>query len=180
MDPLNLMDPFAKVTTLIPTKKAFTLLDEFKRFAFKGNVIDLAVGVIIGAAFGKIVSSLVDNIIKPLISAMMPGTFDKEGKLIGAVGEMTINGQKIPYGQFLGDILYFLIVAAVLFVFIVKFLGWVMKSKAEEAKAPPSLTADQTLLSEIRDLLKDTGSPRFHQISQQSLLTEIRDLLKTK
>ena len=176
---MNLMDPLSKVTALDPTKKAFTLFDEFKKFAFKGNVIDLAVGVIIGAAFGKIVSSLVDSIIRPLISLAMPVKLDVKGNMIVSAGEILLhNGQKILYGQFISDIVNFLIVAAALFVFIVKFLGWVMKSKKAEATAPPPLTADQTLLTEIRDLLKDAGSPRFHQISQQTLLTEIRDLLK--
>ena len=66
------MDPIQKVVSLEPAKKAFSLFEEFKSFAFKGNVIDLAVGVIIGAAFGKIIDSLVKNIIMPLISVFIP------------------------------------------------------------------------------------------------------------
>lgn len=128
-----------------PTRKAFSLLEEFKAFAFKGNVIDLAVGVIIGAAFGKIISSLVDNILMPLLGVVLPGDKGYEGWAI-AVGEKTI-----PYGKFLGDLVNFLVVALALFFFIVKFLGWVMHAKKA---APPAPTKDQELLTEIRDLLK--------------------------
>jgi large conductance mechanosensitive channel len=131
-----------------PTKQAFSLFEEFKNFAFKGNVIDLAVGVIIGGAFGKIVSSLVDNIIMPLVSVVLPGDASYKDWAI-KIGEKTI-----PYGAFLGDIVSFLLLALALFVFIVKFLGWIMKSKAAEAVAPPPPTKDQELLMEIRDLLK--------------------------
>jgi large conductance mechanosensitive channel len=132
-----------------PAKQAFSLLDEFKNFAFKGNVVDLAVGVIIGVAFGKIVDSLVKHLIMPLIGIIMPG---EQGYL---AWKWIINGNEVPYGLFLGEVLNFVIVAAVLFVFIVKFLGWIMKSKREEAAAvPPPPTKDQELLAEIRDLLK--------------------------
>jgi large conductance mechanosensitive channel len=129
-----------------PAKKAYSLFEEFKNFAFKGNVIDLAVGVIIGGAFGKIVSSLVDNIIMPVVGVILPGDVGYE-KWAMTVGEKTI-----PYGKFLGDIVSFLILALALFVFIVKFLGWIMKTKAETP--PPAPTKDQELLTEIRDLLK--------------------------
>lgn len=142
------MNPINTVSSLDPTKKAFSLLDEFKNFAFRGNVLDLAVGVIIGAAFGKIIESLVKHLIMPFISVILPG---KQGYL---GWKWEINGKEIPYGQFLGEIVNFLIVALVLFIFIVKILGWIMKLKKEEATAPPQLTKDQELLAEIRDLLK--------------------------
>ena len=119
-----------KISGLVPTKKAFSLLDEFKAFAFKGNVIDLAVGVIIGAAFGKIIDSLVKHIIMPFISIFMPG----EQGYLG--WKWVVNGVEIPYGLFIGEIVNFLIVALALFIFIVKFLGWIMKSKKEEAARP--------------------------------------------
>ena len=136
---------------MIPTKKAMSLLDEFKNFALKGNVIDLAVAVIIGAAFGKIVNSLVKDIIMPLIGLIMPG---KQGYTNWVY--VTEGGAKIPYGLFIGEVVNFLIVALALFIFIVKFLGWIMRAKKAEAEAPPppALTADQILLTEIRDLLK--------------------------
>lgn len=133
----------------IPSKQAFSLFEEFKNFAFKGNVIDLAVGVIIGGAFGKIVSSLVDNIIMPVVSVILPGDAGYKDWVL-RIGEKTI-----PYGAFLGDIVSFLLLAAALFMFIVKFLGWIMKTKAAEVAAPPAPTKDQELLMEIRDVLKD-------------------------
>jgi large conductance mechanosensitive channel len=132
-----------------PAKKAFTLVEEFKNFALKGNVIDLAVGVIIGGAFGAIVKSLVDKVIMPLVSIVMPA---EHGYTEWA---WTVPGttKSIPYGQFLGDVINFLVVALVLFIFIVKFLGWIMRTKTETP--PPPLTKDQELLIEIRDLLKN-------------------------
>jgi large conductance mechanosensitive channel len=128
--------------------RAFSLLDEFKQFALKGNVIDLAIGVIIGAAFGKIVDSLVKHIIMPLVSVVVPG---KEGYL---QWKWVIDGKEVPYGLFIGEIVNFVILAVVLFIFIVKFLGWVMRTRKEEVAAPPPPTKDQELLAEIRDLLK--------------------------
>jgi large conductance mechanosensitive channel len=127
-------------------KKALSLWEEFKSFAFKGNVVDLAVGVIIGAAFGGIVKSLVDHIIMPLIGLIMPG----EKGYLG--WKWVVDGKEVPYGQFLGAVVNFLIIALVLYIFIVKFLGWVMRNKKEEPPPPP--TRDQELLMEIRDLLK--------------------------
>jgi large conductance mechanosensitive channel len=144
----NAMDHLNLPTPLDAGKKAFSLFEEFKNFAFKGNVIDLAVGVIIGAAFGKIIDSLVKHLIMPLISVFMPS---QQGYL---GWKWVINGKEIPYGLFLGDIVNFLIVALALYLFIVKFLGLVMKAKSAEVAAPPPPTKDQELLMEIRDLLK--------------------------
>jgi large conductance mechanosensitive channel len=126
--------------------KAFSLFEEFKNFAFKGNVVDLAVGVIIGAAFGKIVSSLVENVIMPLISIVVPSekSYQDWAPIVG--------GKPIPVGLFLAEVVNFLIVALALYIFIVKFLGLLMKSKKEVPPPPP--TKDQELLMEIRDLLK--------------------------
>src|SRR5262249_33999732 len=139
-------------TNIDPTKKALTLLDEFKTFAFKGNVIDLAVGVIIGAAFGKIVESLVKNIIMPSIALLTPGEKSYvQWKLV--VGET-----EVAYRLFLGEFVNFMIVAVVLFFFIVKFLGWVLRTKLAQ-KAPP-LSKDQQLLTEIRDLLKQQAAQK--------------------
>jgi large conductance mechanosensitive channel len=140
-----------QTSALDPTKKAFSLYEEFKGFAFKGNVIDLAVGVIIGAAFGKIVDSLVKQIIMPLVSVLLPSNQSYVG------WKWVIDGKEIPYGLFLGEVVNFLIVAATLFFFVVKFLGWVTKTKKQEAVAPLRLTKDQELLVEIRDLLKSTN-----------------------
>ena len=125
--------------------KTSALLEEFKNFALKGNVVDLAIGVIIGAAFGKIVDSLVKHIIMPLIGLILPG----EQGYLG--WKLVVNGKEIPYGLFIGEIVNFLIIALALYIFIVKFIGLIIKSKEE---APPAPTKDQELLTEIRDLLK--------------------------
>lgn len=130
-------------------KKVSGILEEFKNFALKGNVVDLAIGVIIGAAFAKIVDSLVKHIIMPLISLIMPG----EQSYLG--WKLVVNGKEVPYGLFIGEIVSFIIIAIALYIFIVKFLGMIMKSKKEEAVAPPPPTLDQQLLTEIRDLLKE-------------------------
>ncbi len=132
-----------------PLETSFSLIEEFKKFALKGNVIDLAVGVIIGAAFGKIIESLVKHLIMPVLGLLLPG----EQGYLG--WKLVIAGQEIPYGLFLGEVVNFLIVALAVFLFIVKFLGWVMKSKKGEAVAAiPAPSREQELLAEIRDLLK--------------------------
>jgi large conductance mechanosensitive channel len=130
-------------------EKVSVMLEEFKNFAFKGNVVDLAIGVIIGAAFGKIIDSLVKHIIMPFISVIMPGNQSY------LTWKWVINGKDVPYGLFIGEIVNFLIVALALYIFIVKFLGMLMKNK-QETTPPP--TKDQQLLTEIRDLLmKEKG-----------------------
>jgi len=140
-----------------PKAKALSLFDEFRSFAFKGNVVDLAVGVIIGAAFGKIVDSLVKHLIMPVISVVLPGDQSY------LAWKLTLHGKDIPYGLFIGELVNFLIVAVVLFLLIRKFLGWVMTVKKAEARTappgPPPLTKDQELLSEIRDLLRRNAQP---------------------
>ena len=120
------------------------LVQEFKDFAFKGNVVDLAVAVIIGGAFGKIITSLVDDVITPLL--LNPAL-----KAAGAenIAQLTWNGVK--YGNFLSSILSFLVIAMVLFM-LIKAVNKVNKP-AEVAPAGP--TDDQVLLTEIRDLLKN-------------------------
>jgi large conductance mechanosensitive channel len=142
------MDPLKQVAALAPTKKAFSLLEEFKNFAFKGNVIDLAVAVVIGTAFNDIVKSLVGDLIMPFIGVLLPGEKGYAGWVV------EVGGAPIPYGKFIGAVINFLIIAIVLFLFIVKFLGWIMSLKKQEAAAPAPLTKDQELLTEIRDLLK--------------------------
>ena len=120
------------------------MLEEFKKFVMRGNVVDLAVGVVIGAAFGAITNSLVGDIIMPLIGVILPGQAGYQG------WSVTIGAQAIPFGKFIGDVVNFLIVALALFLFTVKFLGGILKAKQE----PPPPTKEQELLTEIRDLLK--------------------------
>jgi large conductance mechanosensitive channel len=135
--------------TIDPAKTAMSMLDEFKAFAFKGNVIDLAVGVIIGGAFGNIVNSLVHNILMPLVAVLLPGKRGYEHWVL------VIGTKTVPFGRFLGDVVNFLIVAFVLYLFIVKFIGWLMAFRKEQTDTLPPLTKDQELLAEIRDLLKN-------------------------
>lgn len=121
---------------------------EFKDFAVKGNVIDLAVGVIIGAAFGKIVSSLVEDIITP---AVLGPALKAAG--LEDLSKLTIAGTAIKYGNFLSQVISFIIVALVLFI-IIKTVNNI-KKKEEVAPSAPSLpTKEEVLLTEIRDLLK--------------------------
>ena len=126
-----------------------SVLEEFRNFAFKGNVVDMAVGVIIGAAFGKIVDSLVKNILMPLIGLLTPG----EQGYIG--WKVVVGSKEIPYGLFLGEIANFMIVAFALYIFMVKFMGFLMAQKkaVTDAPAAPVVSEEQKLLTEIRDLL---------------------------
>ena len=122
-----------------------SLADEFKKFALKGNVIDLAIGIIIGSAFQAIVASLVKNIIMPVVGLFFPS---EQGYLQWKV----VVGQKeIPYGLFVGEVVNFLIVAVALFLFAVKFLGWLSRSRLKTEETPNN---QELLLTEIRDLLK--------------------------
>lgn len=121
------------------------VLHEFRAFALKGNVVELAIAVIIGTAFGKVVDSLVKYLIMPAISAVLPVRHTYVS------WSLSVNGKEIPYGLFLGEVVNFLLVSLAVFLFIVKFLGWIA-SRREAAVAPP--TRQETLLEEIRDLLK--------------------------
>ncbi len=121
-------------------------IKEFKDFAIKGNVIDLAVGVIIGAAFGKIVSSLVEDIITP---ALLGPALKAAG--LEDLSKLTIAGTAIKYGNFLSQLISFTIIALILFIII----RMVNKLKTKEvAVAAPIVTKEEVLLAEIRDLLK--------------------------
>lgn len=142
------MSPELKHAASAASERAVTFFDEFKAFALKGNVIDLALGVVIGGAFAKIVDSLVKNVIMPVLSGFLPG---EKGYLEWS---LTIGGSEVPYGLFLGELVNFFIIALALFIFLKKFLGWLMRSKQQAAAAPPPLSKDQELLTEIRDLLK--------------------------
>lgn len=137
-----------------------SMLSEFREFALKGNVVDLAVGVVIGAAFGTIVSSLVDDLIMPLIGAATGGLDFSNYflPLSGAVTATTLDaareqGAVFAYGKFITAVLKFAIVAWVLFM-VIKAMN-TMKRKEEAAPAPVAeVPADVKLLTEIRDLLK--------------------------
>jgi len=122
-----------------------SLVEEFKKFALKGNVIDLAIGIIIGGAFQAIVESLVKNIIMPIVGLFFPS---EQGYLHWKIA---VGQKEIPYGLFVGEIVNFLIVAVALFLFAVKFLGWISRSRLKSEEIP---NKQELLLTEIRDLLK--------------------------
>src|SRR5699024_1760347 len=116
--------------------------EDFKKFAFEGNVLDLAVAVIIGAAFGKIVSSLVEDIMMPLIGALFNGVdFSSLTFMVGS--------SPIAYGMFIQSVFDFLIIAGSIFIFI----RFVLRKKDEEEEE--EVDSQEQLLTEIRDLLKD-------------------------
>ena len=120
-----------------------SMLQEFKSFAMKGNVVDLAVGVVIGAAFGKIVASLVEDVIMPLVGTMLGGV-NFSGLAI------TVGSATLKYGKFLQTCLDFLIIAWAIFM-AVKLINRLRK---KEPAAPPAPPRQEVLLEEIRDLLK--------------------------
>ena len=138
------------------------MMTEFKEFAMKGNVMDLAVGVIIGGAFGKIVDSLVGDVIMPVISAILGGRFDFSNLFIalGKVPEgtaMTLDAVKkagVPvfaYGNFITILINFIILAFVIFMMVKMMNRWKEQPAPAAPAAPP---AQEVLLGEIRDLLK--------------------------
>ncbi len=124
------------------------MISEFKAFAMKGNVVDLAIGVIIGAAFGKIVTSLIEDVITPLI--LKPAL---EAANLSKIEELTAFGS-VKYGVFLSAVINFIIVAFVLFL-IIKGINSARKKEAEVPAAPPAPTNEEKLLMEIRDALKN-------------------------
>ena len=123
-------------------------ITEFKEFAMKGNVMDMAVGVIIGGAFGKIVSSLVDDILMPIIGVLTGGV-DFSGL------KTTIGDANITYGQFIQNVIDFLIVAFCIFLMLKGINQLNRKKKEPEAPAAPAGPTQEELLAEIRDLLKN-------------------------
>lgn len=135
------------------------MLQEFKEFAMKGNVVDMAVGVIIGGAFGKIVSSLVADVIMPPIGVVLGGVDFSDLAVTIKEASKNAAGVDVPavvisYGKFIQTLIDFTIIAAAIFL-IIKIL-YSFKKKAEEAPAaPPAPTNEEILLTEIRDLLKN-------------------------
>lgn len=129
------------------------MLKQFKEFAMRGNVIDLAVGVIIGGAFGKIVSSLVNDLLMPLIGSIMGGVSFTDLKWIlkPAVGEVA--EVAVRYGSFIQAIIDFLIIAFSLFI-VIRAMNAAKKKEVKAPPAPPAPSKESVLLEEIRDLLK--------------------------
>ncbi|MBE9583028.1 large-conductance mechanosensitive channel protein MscL [Mucilaginibacter sp. JRF] len=120
---------------------------EFKDFAMRGNVVDLAVGVIIGAAFGKIVSSLVEDILTPAI--LTPAL--KAANLTN-LSELVVPGTAIKYGNFISQVISFIIIALALFM-IIRLINRFKKKEEAAPATPPAPTKEEVLLAEIRDIL---------------------------
>jgi large conductance mechanosensitive channel len=135
------------------------MLDEFKKFAMRGNVVDLAVGVVIGAAFGAIVNSLVGDIVMPIIGAISPGGLDFTNYFVPLSSKVTATtlveakkqGAVLAWGNFLTILINFIIIAFALFLVVKMIISKLYKPDPDKPAAPP---ADVQLLTEIRDILK--------------------------
>lgn len=133
---------------------------EFKEFAFKGNVLDMSIGVIIGGAFGKIVSSLVSDIIMPFFGFLTAGTDFTALKLVLSPAELSVTGEVIKaesaimYGNFIQNVFDFFIIAFCIFFFVQQITKFHKKKAEETAPAAPAGPSTEELLTEIRDLLK--------------------------
>ena len=131
-----------------------SLLSEFKAFAVKGNVVDMAVGIIIGAAFGKIVSSFVGDVVMPPIGLLIGGVDFSDLAITLKAAEGDIPAVVLSYGKFIQTVLDFVIVAFAIFMGV-KVINRLKREEAAAPAEPPAPTKDQELLTEIRDLLKN-------------------------
>jgi large conductance mechanosensitive channel len=153
------------LNNILKLKTDMSFIKEFKQFAMRGNVADMAVGIIIGAAFGKIVSSLVNDILMPpigmilaginftefkvMIKEAVPATLDAAGNVVPEISAVTLN-----YGNFVQVIIDFLIIALAIFLMI-KAMNKLQKKVEYEPAPPPQPSKEETLLAEIRDILKN-------------------------
>lgn len=129
------------------------IIKEFKEFAVKGNMIDMAVGIIIGAAFGKIVSSLVKDVIMPPLGVLIGGVDFSDLAITVKAASEGVAAVTINYGTFIQTVIDFTIIAAAIFI-MVKGINTLKKKEAAAPAAPPKPSAEEVLLTEIRDLLK--------------------------
>ena len=134
------------------------MLQEFKEFAMRGSVIDLAVGVVIGGAFGKIVTALVDQIIMPPVGLLIGGVDFSEWAITLKDASVDAAGQAVPavvlgIGDFINTLIQFIIIAFAIFM-VIKLINTMHRKKDDAPEEPPAPTPDQQLLTEIRDLLK--------------------------
>ena len=130
-----------------------SMMSEFRDFAMRGNVVDMAVGIVIGAAFGKIVSSFVSDVLMPPLGILLGGVDFTElaVTLKAAVGE--VPAVTLNYGTFIQTLVDFIIIAFAIFM-VIKAMNSLKKKKEEAPPAPPKQSAEEILLTEIRDLLK--------------------------
>jgi large conductance mechanosensitive channel len=145
--------------------KKMSVIKEFRDFAMRGNIVDMAVGIIIGTAFAKIVSSIVNDVLMPPLGMILGRIDFKDFKIIlqNAVPAVTVNGQvikealaevSIKYGMFIQTIIDFTIVAICIFM-VIKLMNRLKKKEAAAPVAPAAPTKEEVLLTEIRDLLKE-------------------------
>lgn len=133
------------------------ILSEFKAFAIKGNVVDMAVGIIIGVAFGKIVSSFVADVIMPPIGLLLGGVDFADLAIVLKAAQGELPAVTLGYGKFIQTILDFLIIAAAVFVGV-KLINSLKRQEAAAPSLPPTPNPQEVLLTEIRDLLKHPQS----------------------
>ena len=145
-------------------KSSLGLVHEFKEFISRGNVVDLAVGVIIGGAFGQITTSLVKDVVMPPIGYFTSGIdfaaikFDLQKQVLGPDGKTVLQPEiAIAYGNFFNTLINFLIVSFVIF-WVVKSVNLLKRKEAEKPAEPPAPSAEEKLLTEIRDLLAERAS----------------------
>ena len=152
-----MIEPMQKLTTAV--EGPVTMLREFREFIARGNVVDLAVGVIIGAAFGKIITSLVDQVIMPVIGLLTAGVDFSQLKIVLKAADAAAKKPEVAvlYGAFLNTIIQFVIVAFVVFMMI-KVISSMRRKQAEEPAPPSAPTQTEVLLTEIRDLLKSRAA----------------------
>lgn len=148
--------------TVDATKKTGKFLDEFKAFAMRGNVVDMAIGVVIGGAFGKIISSLVSDVIMPLIGLVSGGLDFTTLRWVIREAHVTESGKEIAeaslnYGNFIQTAVDFIIIAFSIFL-VIKLINNFKKKEEEAPAAPAPKPAQEVLLEEIRDLLKDQNT----------------------
>ena len=129
------------------------MLEEFKKFAMKGNVVDMAVGVVIGGAFGKIVTSLVKDVVMPPIGLITGGVDFSELSIILKEATEETSAVAINYGAFINATLDFVIIAFTIFI-VIKQINKLKKKEEEKPKETPKISKEEELLTEIRDLLK--------------------------
>ena len=141
-------------------ERASKLMKEFKAFAMRGNVVDMAVGIVIGAAFGKIVTVLVANVVMPVVGMLLGKVDFTNLKVILKSASMDPAGKPMPgtevaiaYGLFINTIIDFVIVAFAIFM-VIKLMSMAKRKQEAQPAAPPPPTKEQVLLTEIRDILK--------------------------
>ncbi len=129
------------------------MMKEFKEFAMKGNVVDMAVGIVIGGAFGKIITSLVKDVIMPPIGVLLGNVDFSQLGLVVKEATDTAEAVVVKYGAFLNTIIEFIIIAFAIFI-VIKGMNNLKKKEEKAPAAPPAPSKEETLLTEIRDLLK--------------------------